>query len=78
MEKYGYKNISSRNEFEKHAAESGNHQFSYNSTPHITNYGFINWGEQKDWGVPGQTLYNVKTMDELIKAHEAVSKSQGK
>jgi hypothetical protein len=48
MEKYGYKNISSRNEFEKSSENEGHHDFSYNSGNHITHQGFINWGEQKD------------------------------
>ena len=73
MEKYGYKNITSRNEFEKSSKNEGHHDFSYNSGKHITHQGFINWGEQKDWGVPGQTVYTVKTVDDLLKANEIVS-----
>lgn len=73
MEKYGYKNISSRDEFEKSASKDGNHDFSYNSGNHITYQGFINWGEQKDWGVPGQTTYTVKTIDDLLGAGDKVS-----
>ena len=73
MEKYGYKNITSRNEFEKSSENEGHHDFSYNSGKHITHQGFINWGEQKDWGVPGQTVYTVNTVDDLLKANEIVS-----
>jgi hypothetical protein len=31
MEKYGYKNISNMDEFQKHSENNGNHNFSYNS-----------------------------------------------
>ena len=73
MEKYGYKNISSRDEFEQASSKEGHHDFSYNSRNHITHQGFINWGEQKNWGVPGQSIYTVKTVDDLLKANEIVS-----
>ena len=73
MEKYGYKNISSMDEFEQSSSKEGKHDFSYNSGNHITHQGFINWGEQKDWGVPGQTIYSVKTVDDLLGAGDKVS-----
>ena len=73
MEKYGYKNISSMDEFEQSSSKEGKHDFSYNSGNHITHQGFINWGEQKDWGVPGQTTYSVKTVDDLLGAGDKVS-----
>jgi len=74
MEKYGYKNISNMDEFQKHSENNGNHNFSYNSGNHITHQGFINWGEQNQWGSPGQTKYDVKTVDALLGAAEKVSR----
>jgi len=74
MEKYGYKNISSRNEFEQSASAEGKHQFSYNSGKFISNYDFIDWGSQGRWGVPGQTRYTIKTANDLIGANSEVSK----
>lgn len=73
MKKYGYKNISGMNDFEKHSQKNGDHEFTYNSGNHITHQGFINWGEQNNWGLPGQTKYKVKELNDLIKAAEKVS-----
>ena len=74
MKKYGYKIISSRNEFEKSSEKQGKHDFSYNSSKHVTYQGFINWGDQTEWGVPGQTKYRVKTLEDLLGAGERVSR----
>ena len=75
MEKYGYKNISTRSEFEQASAKDGSHSFSYNSGEHIGNYGFINWGDQNQWGSPGQSKYSVKTVDQLLNAGKTVSET---
>jgi len=73
MEKYGYKNISHRNEFEQNTEKLGKHQFSYNSGKYITHYNFINWGDQQKSGMPGQSNYTVKTLDVLLNAGAIVS-----
>jgi len=73
MEKYGYKNISSKNEFEQSSKKEGKHNFSYDSSKHVAYQGFINWGDQNNWGVPGQTKYIIKTLEDLLGAREKVS-----
>jgi hypothetical protein len=73
MEKYGYKNISSMDDFAKSSAKEGNHEFSYKSGDHVTHNDFIKWGDQNQWGVPGQTRYDVKTVDALLNAAQNVS-----
>lgn len=50
MEKYGYKNISSMDDFAKSSAKEGGHEFSYKSGDHVTHNGFIKWGDQNQWG----------------------------
>ena len=60
-------------DFEKHSQNNGNHEFSYNSGRHITQHGFINWGDQNNWGSPGQSKYTVKTVDDLLGAANKVS-----
>lgn len=76
MEKYGYKNISSRNEFEK--ATSNNGRFN-NTGPvqgkELTNYGFVDLNAKGNWGMPGQTRYYVKPIEDLVKANDNVSKT---
>jgi|688.fasta_scaffold223824_2 hypothetical protein len=74
MKKYGYKNIADMNEFSEAAKAEGKHEFSYKSENHLNNQGFINWGNQNNWGTPGQTVYKMKDLDQLIKANEIVSK----
>ena len=75
MEKYGYKNISSRNEFEK--ASKNDTQIPNNQveTKHLTNYDFIDITSNGKWGMPGQTRYFVKDLDSLIKANEKTSQA---
>ena len=73
MKNYGYKNISSMDEFSQSAEHEGKHEFSYKSGKHITNNGFINWGEQNQWGLPGQTKYDVKDVNSLLNAADKVS-----
>lgn len=73
MEKYGYKNISSMDEFSRAAKNEGKHEFSYNSGKYLTHNDFINWGDQHKWGTPNQTKYHVKTLDDLINANQKVS-----
>lgn len=76
MEKYGYKNISSMDEFSKSAEKEGNHEFSYHSGGHVTYNNFIKWGDQNQWGLPGQTRYDVKTVDDLLNAGQKVSTTE--
>ena len=73
MEKYGYKNISNMDDFQKHSENNGVHNFQYNSGNHITHQGFINWGKQNSWGSPGQSSYDIKTVRDLLGAAEKVS-----
>jgi hypothetical protein len=73
MEKYGYKNISNMDDFQKHSQNNGNHEFPYNSGKHVTHQGFINWGDQNNWGAPGQSRYSVKTVEDLLGAADKVS-----
>ena len=73
MEKYGYKNISNRNEFVEHTEKMGKYQFSNNSGKYITHYDLINWCNQSHWGIPGQTKNNIKSLEDLLKANEIVS-----
>lgn len=73
MKKYGYKNIAHRDEIQKNTEKLGKHEFSYNSGKYITHYDFINWGGQQPCGVPGQTKYYIKTLDDLLNANSIVS-----
>jgi len=75
MEKYGYRNISSRNEFEKASKKDGKVNYGPVSGKNLTNYNFIDWSKQGNWGMPGQTRYFVKDLDSLIKADSAASKA---
>ena len=75
MEKYGYRNISSRDEFEKASKKGGKINYGPPEKKHLTNYDFIDWGTQGDWGMPGQTRYFVKTIDDLIGASSKASTS---
>jgi hypothetical protein len=71
MEKYGYKNISSRNEFEKATKNDG--RFG-GHTPvvgdELTTYDFVDLKAKGDWGMPGQTRYYVKPIEDLLKAND--------
>lgn len=73
MKKYGYKNISSMDDFAKSSAKDGNHDFSYKSEGYITHNNFIKWGDQNQWGVRGQSRYDVKTIGDLLNAGQKVS-----
>ncbi|NBU97558.1 MAG: hypothetical protein EBS19_04960 [Spirochaetia bacterium] len=75
MEKYGYKNISSRNEFEKAAKGDGRVNHGPVVGDELTTYDFVDLKKKGDWGMPGQTRYYVKTIDDLIKANDKMSKS---
>lgn len=74
MEKYGYKNISSRNEFEKASKADSQIPNKQVDHKHLTNYDFIDITSNGTWGMPGQTRYFVKDIDSLTKAHEGASK----
>jgi hypothetical protein len=74
MEKYGYKNISSRNEFQKGSKKEGKINYGPAEMKHLTNYDFIDFTSQGSFGMPGETRYSVKTIDDLIKANEKISK----
>jgi len=73
MEKYGYKNISSRNEFEKAAKGDGRINHNTVTNDELTNYDFIDIKKKGDWGMPGQTRYYIKTIEDLIKANDKMS-----
>lgn len=75
MEKYGYKNISSRNEFEKATKNNGRVNHSPVAGDELTTYDFVDLNKKGDWGMPGQTRYYVKTIDDLITASDKMSKS---
>lgn len=73
MEKYGYKNISSRSEFEKASKNDGKFNVITPETKNITNYGFVDWSTQGNFGMPGQTRYNIKTVDDMLNAGSKAS-----
>ncbi len=73
MKKYGYRNIEHRNEFQQHSEKLGKHEFSYDSGKFITHYDFIDWGKQQTLGVPGQSHYYIKTLEDLLNANSIVS-----
>ena len=75
MEKYGYKNISSRNEFEKASKNDGRVNHGPVVGDELTTYGFVDIKNKGDWGMPGQTWYYVKTVDDLIKANDRMTKT---
>lgn len=74
MEKYGYKNISSRREFEKASKSNGKFNISSPQAKNLTNYDFVDWGTQGNWGMPGQTRYFVKEVGDLVNANDKMSK----
>lgn len=75
MEKYGYKNISSRNEFEKASRKETQIPNNPVEKKHLTNYDFVNITSNGTWGMPGQTRYFIKDIDSLTNAHENASKA---
>jgi hypothetical protein len=75
MEKYGYKNISSRNEFEKATKNDGRVNQSPVVGDELTTYGFVDLKKKGDWGMPGQTRYYVKTVEDLLTASDKMSKA---
>lgn len=74
MEKYGYKNISSKNEFERAAKGDGRVNPGPVGEDELTTYGFVDLKKKGDWGMPGQTRHYVKTVDDLINANSKMSK----
>jgi hypothetical protein len=74
MEKYGYKNISSRNEFEKATHNDGRVNHGPVVGDELTTYDFVDLKKKGDWGMPGQTRYYVKNIDDLLKAGDKMSK----
>lgn len=74
MDKHGYKNISSRNEFEKNSKTNGKVNYGPVEGKHITRYDFVDWGSQGNWGMPGETRYEVKDLKDLIGAGDKMSK----
>lgn len=74
MEKYGYKNISSRTEFEKASKSNGKFNTPIPQNKNLTIYNFVDWTTQGDWGMPGQTRYFVKDVEDLVKASEKMTK----
>ena len=70
MKKYGYKNISHMDSFLKSDKNDFKNDPVMTKDEHYGNHNMVDWGKQGDWGVPGQTHYRLKTIDELIKANE--------
>ena len=74
MNKHGYRNISSRAEFEK----GSNFNRVFNTGPvegkYVTRYDFTDWGSQGNWGMPGETRYFIKPLEDLLGASEKMSK----
>ena len=75
MEKYGYKNISSRNEFEKASKRDGRVDDGLVEGEELTIYDFVDLKKKRDWGMPGQTRQYVKTIEDLVKANDKMSKA---
>lgn len=75
MQKYGYKNISSRDEFQKASKKEGKFNYGPPEAKHLTTYNFVDFTSQGDFGMPGQTRYFVKTIEDLVKANEKTSKA---
>lgn len=75
MEKYGYKNISHRDEFQKSAKEERGVNYGPSDNSHFTEGGFIDFTKQGSWGVPGETRYFVKGFDSLSNASNNVSQA---
>lgn len=73
MNKYGYKNISSRNEFEKATKNNGRVNQGPVIGDDLTTYGFVDLGKKGNWGMPGQTRYYVKSIEDLIGASDKMS-----
>jgi hypothetical protein len=74
MEKYGYKNISSSSEFEKASKNDGKFQLISPEMKHLTNSNFVKWTEEGNFGMPGQTRYEIKSIEDLLHAGENASK----
>lgn len=74
MEKYGYKNISSRNEFEKTSSNSKKVNQGPVVANDLTSYGFVDLNKKGNWGMPGETRYFVKNIEDLINASDNVNK----
>jgi hypothetical protein len=74
MEKYGYKNISSKNEFEKASNNGGRVNQGPVVGNELTTYGFVDLNKKGDWGMPGQTRYYVKNIEDLINASDKMNK----
>lgn len=70
MKKYGYKNISTMDDFDKSTRNGGKHEPNMTQEKHYGNNGMVDWSKQGTWGVPGQTQYKLKTIEELLKANE--------
>ena len=75
MEKYGYKNISDRDAFQKSSKEGKEVEYGHKDTSHFTEGGFIDFTKQGSWGIPGETRYYVKGFDSLSNAAENVGKA---
>lgn len=75
MKKYGYKNIAHRDEVAKNTEKMGKHEFKGEQGNYVTRYDFINWSDQFG-GLPGQTNYDVKDLDSLLRAGEIVSSTK--
>lgn len=68
--KLGYKNIS----FQDSIAKGNRFVSDIPSGDKLTHGDFINLKKVGNWGMPGQTLQNMKTMDEFLKSGEVAGK----
>lgn len=68
--KLGYKNISSQDSISKGETFVSNPP----SGDQLTHGDFVNLKKVGEWGMPGQTLQHMKTMDEFLKSGEIAGK----
>ena len=75
MEKYGYKNISNRDEFQRSSSETRGVYYGPADKSTTTENGFTDFTKQGSWGIPGETRYFVKGFDALSKASDNASQA---
>lgn len=68
--KLGYKNISSQDSI----AKGDRFVSDAPSGDKLTHWDFVNLKKVGEWGMPGQTLQNMKTIEEFLKSGEIAGK----